>query len=284
MIVPPDILTIDVEEWFHGHNYLERVPPETWDVQEERVVGNTELCLEMLERHGVKATFFVLGWTARRHPDLVRRIVRAGHEVGCHSDAHPILFELSADEFRRDTERALEALAAAGVDRVAGYRAPSFSLTPPVHGFLEILAELGFSYDCSIFPVRHPRYGQPASSRRPLAVDSPAGGRPLWAVPMTTVRLPGLNVPFSGGGYLRLLPLPAVRLLRKLARRQGQPFIVYFHPWELDTFRPDVGLDGLTRARSQGGQDSMVRKVDALLADGRWSTLGEFAADLERGD
>ncbi len=287
---PPDILTIDVEEWFHGHNYLQAVPPATWDSQPSRVAANTDRCLELLARRGVTATFFVLGWVAQRHPELVRRILAAGHEIGCHSHVHPVVYRLNEQEFAADLDRALQALAAAGADTVAGYRAPSFSLTPPVHGYLRQLGARGFVYDSSLFPVHHPRYGQPRSPRRPFLVSGPPDRPPLVEVPMSTARLAGVNVPFSGGGYLRLLPLSAYRALRAVAQRQGVPVIIYLHPWELDDYRPQVGLGGVARLRSQGGQLAMPRKLEAILAAGRFQTLGAYvqtrvsAGDLpERG-
>jgi len=282
MTRPPDILTIDVEEWFHGHNYLEVVPPSRWDEQESRVVANTARCLAMLAERGVRATFFVLGWVAERQPALVRSIVDAGHEVGCHSHRHPIVSRLSAREFTEDLDRALAALRSAGVAEVAGYRAPSFTLAPAVHGYVEILRGRGLRYDSSLFPVPHPRYGQPRAPRRPFRL---AGDGDFVEVPMTTARVAGVNVPFSGGGYLRLVPLAAYRLLRRLARRQGVPCLIYLHPWELDDQRPDVGLDPLMRLRSQGGQLSMPGKLATLLAEGEFTTLGEYVARrLAAGD
>lgn len=277
--VPPrDIVTVDVEEWFHGHNYLEHAPPEKWDDLEQRVEIGTARCLDLLDRHGVRASFFVLGWTAERRPDVVREIVRRGHEIGCHSYAHPEVHRLSADAFQADCGRALEALAAAGAGDVSGYRAPSFSLTPPVHGYLHALRELGFSYDSSIFPVRHPRYGQPGSPRHPFLVGDASDA--LLEIPMPTWRCAGVNVPFSGGGYLRLLPWAAYRFLRARARAQGQPCVLYVHPWELDEHRPRAGQSRLTSLRSQGGQDTVPRKLDRLLADGEFETMGEYAARL----
>ena len=268
-----NILTIDVEEWFHGHNYLPHVPPATWDDQEQRVEVGTERVLELLDRHAVRATFFVLGWTAERHPDLVAEIARRGHEIGCHSYAHPEVFKLTADEFRADTERALAAIAAAGVGAVAGYRAPSFSITPPVHSYLHIIAELGFRYDSSIFPVRHPRYGQPDSPRYPFRISAEPDA--LTVVPMPTWRALGQNIPFSGGGYMRLLPWAGYAFLRAMARRQDQPCIVYLHPWELDDFRPSAGQSAAMSLRSQGGQDSVPEKLEKLLTEGNFRTMGE---------
>ncbi len=282
MTPPPDIVTVDVEEWFHGHNYLRAIPPERWDAQESRVVQNTERCLALLARHRVHATFFVLGWVAERHPKLVGRIAADGHEIACHGHAHPMINRLAPDEFLADLDRALAALAAAGASDVAGFRAPSFTMTPPVHGYLELLRTRGFRYDCSLFPIWHPRYGQPRSPRRPFLLEGAAGARPLAIVPMTVARLGPANFPFSGGGYLRLLPLSAYRALRAVARRQGVATILYVHPWELDSFRPDPGLGRLMRLRAQGGQSTMPRKLETILAEGAGSfqTMGEYVAAL----
>lgn len=276
------IITVDVEEWFHGHNYLDHVSADNWQTLESRVRQGTDLCLELLDRHQVEATFFVLGWTAERHPEVVRDIVAAGHEVACHSYSHPVVYELSADEFRQDTERAREALLKAGVNEVLGYRAPSFSITPPVHHYLEILQECGFAYDCSLFPVRHPRYGQPKSPRRPFRLNETEDS--LIEIPMPTWRFLGQNIPYSGGGYLRLLPWPAFRTLRRLAFNQGIPCVVYLHPWELDSYKPQVGQSTTTSLRSQGGQATMPVKLERILAEGNdFETLAQYVERLRAG-
>jgi polysaccharide deacetylase family protein (PEP-CTERM system associated) len=289
MTASPDILTIDVEEWFHGHNYLRHFPPETWDDMECRVEGNTARCLDLLERYDVKATFFVLGWTADRYPHLVRLIADAGHEIACHSYAHPEVFNLDEAGFRADLDKALGALAAAGAKDVAGYRAPSFSITPPVHRYLHILRDQGFTYDCSLFPVHHPRYGQPRTPRDPFLLGGAAAQasgpdrEPLLVLPMTTARMLGVSVGFAGGGYLRVLPRMAYRALRALARRQGQAVVIYMHPWELDDWRPgDVGQSRLQRWRSQGGQHTAVAKLEQILGDGDFMTMGAYADSLRR--
>ncbi len=278
MIAPFDIITIDVEEWFHGHNYLDAVPRKDWHTQESRVEKGMRVCFDLLDRNKVKATFFVLGWTAQRHPDLVREIVHRGHEVACHSHSHPVVYEMTRDEFRADTEEALAVLADAGATEVHGYRAPSFSITPPVHDFLEVLQDLGFQYDCSIFPIHHPRYGQPDSPRLPFKLVDQFDS--LIEVPMPTWRFLGLNIPFSGGGYLRWLPRPAFGALRAGARRQGVSCIVYAHPWELDGFRPQASVGKATSLRSQGGQATMPGKLEAVLAEGDFQTLGQYAKQL----
>jgi polysaccharide deacetylase family protein (PEP-CTERM system associated) len=276
------IITLDVEEWFHGHNYLDHVPVDRWDSMESRVRQGTDICLELLDRHQVRATFFVLGWTADRHPDVVRDIAAAGHEIACHSYAHPVVFEMTPESFREDCLKAKEALERAGAQDVLGYRAPSFSITPPVHHYLEILQECGFQYDCSLFPVRHPRYGQPQSPRQPFRIG-PADNS-LVEIPMPTWRFLGQNVPFSGGGYLRLLPWFAFQTLRRLAFGQGIPCIVYLHPWEMDSFKPRVGQSTSTSLRSQGGQATMPVKLDRILRQGDFETLGGYVERLRAGE
>lgn len=280
----PDIMTIDVEEWFHGHNYLRSVPPEEWDGRESRVEANVDRCLDLLERRGVSATFFVLGWVAGRHPAMVARIAAAGHEIACHGHAHPVVNRMDAAVFADDLDRALDALAGAGADRVRGYRAPSFTITPAVHRYWHILRERGFEYDCSLFPVHHPRYGQPSAPRRPflLAPEGPGAdsGDPLLILPMTTARILGVNLPFAGGGYLRLLPRWVYRLLRSAARRQGQAVVTYLHPWEIDDYVPDVPLPALARLRSQGRQGTALAKFESILAEGEFATMGEHADAL----
>ncbi|MFT5314581.1 MAG: polysaccharide deacetylase family protein (PEP-CTERM system associated) [Candidatus Krumholzibacteriia bacterium] len=278
----PNILTVDVEEWFHGHNYLDHVPPSIWDKQESRVEKGTMRCLDLLDRHQTKATFFVLGWTAERFPELIAEVARRGHEIGCHSYAHPEVFKLSRDEFRADCEKALNALAAAGDFEVKGYRAPSFSITPPVHDYLEVLADLGFAYDSSIFPIRHPRYGQPKSARDPFQVNG--SNTKMTVVPMPTWRVLGQNLPFSGGGYMRILPWPAYRFLRAMAARQNQPCVAYIHPWELDDFKPQAGQSAATSLRSQGGQGTVLGKLERLLSEGGFMTMGEYVSSLKLTD
>ncbi len=278
MSVLQSMITIDVEEWFHGHNYLDAVPVEQWEAQESRVEKGMQVCFDLLDRNKAKATFFVLGWTAQRHPDLVRETIHRGHEVACHSFSHPVVYEMTRDEFRADTEQALAALAEAGASSVYGYRAPSFSVTPAVHDYLEILQDLGFQYDCSIFPVHHPRYGQPDSPRRPYKLNAELDS--LIEIPMPTFRFLGLNIPFSGGGYLRWLPMPAFGALRAGARCQGVPCILYAHPWELDDFQPQVSVGKATNLRSQGGQASMPKKLEAVLKDGEFITLKQYADQL----
>ena len=240
-------------------------------------------CLDLLDRHGVKATFFVLGWTAERFPDLVREIARRGHEVGCHSYGHPEVFHLTKDEFRADGERALAALARAGVDRPEGL--PRAQLQPDAAGAPLPARAAGTGLPLRLLAVPGaPSALRPAAHRRARRSAWGRGPTTCCVIPMPTWRCLGVNVPFSGGGYLRLLPWPAFRLLRDRARAQGVPAIVYLHPWEMDDFRPEAKLSPLMRLRSQGKQDSMPVKLDRILREGPFLTLAEHARRLRADD
>jgi polysaccharide deacetylase family protein (PEP-CTERM system associated) len=276
----PDLLTLDVEEWFHAHNYRDHVVPSSWDTRERRAAGGVEALLRLCEELGGPATWFVLGWTAERDPGLVREIVSAGHEVGCHTYAHPVAYELDRDAFRDDTRRGRDAVAeACGIAPVA-YRAASFTIVPRNYWALEILREEGFRIDCSLFPVAHPRYGNPNGPRSAFRFGRGDDGD-LVVVPMTTLRLPGRNFPFSGGGYFRLFPAPLLRACASWVRRvQSEQVIWYFHPWELDSYRPDVDLGMLQNLRSQGGKRDLHGKLRGIL-DGRpLVTISDFVASI----
>jgi polysaccharide deacetylase family protein (PEP-CTERM system associated) len=271
------ILTIDVEEWFHAHNYAAKVASSTWEGIPRRAEEGVDRLLEMCEELGIRATFFVLGWLAERAPALVRRIADAGHEVGCHSYDHPVIYQIGREAFRADTVHARDAIAAAIGHAPTLYRAPSFTIVPRSYWALSVLREEGFRVDSSIFPVRHPRYGNPRGPRDPFRLGR--GREGLLVMPMTTLRLFGSNFAFSGGGYFRLLPLALVRAsARRVNARQREPVIYYFHPWELDRFTPDVDLGWLQNVRSQGGKKDLYDKLRRALADHRVITLGEWAA------
>ena len=261
--LPPCILTLDVEEWFHAHNYAVKVDPSSWDGRGRRAHTGVARLLDLCDALELRATWFVLGWLAEREPALVRRIADAGHEIGCHTYAHPVAYELTPEQFRADVRRGRDAVAQAVGRAPACYRAASFTIVARNYWALEILREEGFQVDSSLFPVRHPRYGNPRGPRTPfvLGADRASG---LLVLPMTTLRLGGTNLPFSGGGYFRLLPLPVLRACTQRVRRaQREPVIFYFHPWELDAFTPDVDLGRLQNLRSQGGRRTCTPSSNA---------------------
>ena len=277
------ILTIDVEEWFHAHNYREDVDPDTWEGRPRRAGTGVDPLLRLCDDLGIQATWFVLGWTAARDPGLVREIAAAGHEIGCHTYAHPVAFEQTPDEFREDTRRGRDAVGEALGAAPRAFRAASFTILPQNYWALEILREEGFRIDSSLFPVSHPRYGNPDGPREPFRLGR-GDDDDLLVMPMTTLRLFGRNLPFSGGGYFRLFPVTLLDWCRKrVQRRQGEPVVFYFHPWELDSYRPDVDLGFLQNLRSQGGKQDLYGKLDRALRGQSMITLGEYAAEVRDG-
>jgi polysaccharide deacetylase family protein (PEP-CTERM system associated) len=259
----PNALTVDVEEYFHVEALAGVIEQEEWPLLESRVVFQTERVLALFARHGVRATFFTLGWIARRHPSLVRRIVAAGHELASHGDSHRMITGMSRRQFREDVRAAKAALEDAAGVAVTGYRAPTFSIVERTRWALEELREAGYRYDSSIYPIVHDRYGIPEAPRRPHRIAY-GSGEGLVELPLTTVRLGGRNLPVGGGGYLRLLPLAYNLWGLRRAAREG-PFVVYLHPWELDAQQPRFALPRLAALRAYAGLASMEQRLEQLL-------------------
>lgn len=275
---PQAILTIDVEEWFHAHNYSEQVATDSWDTRERRAGTGVDPLLRLCDDLGMRATWFILGWTAERDPGLVREIAAAGHEIGCHTYAHPVAFEQTPAEFREDTRRGRAAVGDATGEAPVAFRAASFTILPRNYWALEILREEGFRVDSSLFPVPHPRYGNAHGPREPFRLGA-GDDDDLLVIPMTTLRILGRNVAFSGGGYFRLFPVPVLDWCRRRVQGpQGEPVVFYFHPWELDSYRPDVDLGFLQNVRSQGGKQDLYGKLERALRGQEMITLAEHAA------
>ena len=274
--VRPNALTIDVEEHFQVHNFEGVVRREDWDRQPSRVAANTRLLLRLLADYDVRATFFVLGWVAERHPELVREIGEAGHEIGTHGYAHQLIYRQTPGEFDEDIGRAVEALERADVPAPIGYRAPGFSITARSMWAPEILLKHGIEYDSSIFPLAlHDRYGMRSASR--FANRLPCG---LWEFPLSTVRFAGQNWPVGGGGYFRLYPLWLTRVALRRLKEEGQPAVCYVHPWEFDPEQPRVsGAPLLSRFRHYQNLDQTERRLRALLEEFRFAPMRETFAD-----
>jgi polysaccharide deacetylase family protein (PEP-CTERM system associated) len=234
----PNALTVDVEDYFHVAAFRRLVPYSEWDHMESRVERNTHTVLELLEEFHLHGTFFVLGWVAERYPSVVRAIQAAGHELGCHSYAHRLVYELTPDEFRADTRRALCAIEDAAGLRVRAYRAPSFSITARSLWALEILLEMGFTIDSSIFPVWNWLYGIPNAPRQPFRIH--VNGSDLLEFPPATLKIGRWSLPVTGGVYLRILPYRLQVIALKAMMDRGEPIVLYFHPWELDPTQPRV--------------------------------------------
>ena len=266
-------MTIDVEDYFQVSAFAPYIDRAQWDGLECRVERNLERILALLDRHGVKATFFTLGWIAERYPQAVRRIVDAGHELASHGHGHQRASELDPAQFRADVTRAKALLEDLSGRPVLGYRAPSFSIGPANWWAFDVLGETGHRYSSSVYPIRHDHYGMPDSPR--FAYEVKPG---LIEVPVTTLRLRGRNLPSSGGGYFRLLPYALSRwMIRRVNEQDGQSAVFYFHPWEIDAEQPRVtGIDAKSRFRHYVNLRHTLGRIDRLLGDFRWGRMDEI--------
>lgn len=271
------MLSFDVEDWFHAHNLRPAVDRSDWEDCEPRVGRNTRAILELLDDHGTRATFFVLGWVAERFPGLVEEIDDRGHEVASHGYGHELLYELTDEQRREDLQRSLDILEPLVDGEIRGYRAPSFSITDRA---AEQLSELGFEYDSSSFaaPV-HDRYGELST----LAAGE--GTFTAFQNGLREARLPllevaGLDVPWAGGGYFRFIPYPVFRRgVERIARTDN--FIFYLHPWELDPDQPRHDLPLSNRIRHYTNLRKTRGRLDRLLSDFEWEPIEAALRDAE---
>jgi len=265
-------LTIDVEDYFQVAALAEAVKYDDWPSMEYRVEANTDRLLRLFDNASVKATFFILGWVAERSPQLVRRIANAGHEVASHGYSHQLIYSQTPAVFREETRRSkaiLEDILSVGV---TGYRAASYSITNQSRWALDILAEEGFTWDSSIFPVHHDRYGIPGTPRWPHRLTTDKGYE-LAEFPLSTLKFPGYTLPIAGGGYFRLFPYWFSRWGLGSINRQGQPFVFYLHPWEVDPGQPRLDVKWLSRFRHYNNLDVCEKRLSRLLGHFRFTTM-----------
>jgi polysaccharide deacetylase family protein (PEP-CTERM system associated) len=273
-------MTVDVEDYFQVSAFDDVVPRDQWLQHESRVVANTNRLLELFADAGVRGTFFVLGWVAQQHPDLVRRIAGAGHEVASHGYGHRLVYDLTRQEFTDDVRRSRDVLADITGRRPLGYRAPSFSVTARSLWALDVLLEEGFVYDASIFPIHHDRYGIPTAPRHFHARELALGQ--LWECPSSTVRLGGTNLPVGGGGYFRLLPYAWTRWgMARINRREQQPAIFYLHPWEIDPDQPRLPTSRMTAFRHYCNLHKTEGRLTRLLRHFRFAPLADVLATAQ---
>ena len=273
--------SVDVEDYFQVAALAPAIARESWDQRESRVERNTDLLLDLLAERGIHGTFFVLGWIAERHPALVKRIAAAGHEIASHGYSHQLIYSQSREDFYQETVRSKRLLEDLSAAAVIGYRAASFSITRRSLWALDVLVELGFRYDSSIFPIRHDRYGIPGAAAEPGTVIAPSGAT-LIEFPMSAATFLGVKVPVSGGGYFRLLPYALTRRgLRQVNERYGRPFTFYLHPWEVDPGQPRVRVGWLSRFRHYTNLDRCEPRLRRLLAEFRFAPMREVLR--ERG-
>lgn len=268
-----NVLSVDVEDYFHPTEVQGLVQREDWITLPSRVEASTQRVLDLLARFDVRATFFIVGWVAERFPHLVRQIAGAGHELGCHSYAHQLVYDLTPLDFRRDTELCQAIIADACGILPRTYRAPSYSITSSSLWALDILAELGFTHDSSIVPISHDRYGIPGFKRHAHLLNTSSG--PLYEVPVATALLPGGRIaPVGGGAYLRILPYRYTAAgLRRINQDEHQPACVYLHPWELDPEQPRLARGLIARTRTYTGLSGMERKLERLLSEFRFAPM-----------
>jgi polysaccharide deacetylase family protein (PEP-CTERM system associated) len=265
--------TVDVEEYFQVAALAPAVSRASWDDRPSRLAIGMRVLLETLAEHETRGTFFVLGWIADRHRALLTELVAAGHEIASHGWGHERVTILTPEAFRasvRDSRRKLEDLSGTAV---YGYRAPSFSIVRGGEWALEVLAEEGYRYDSSLYPVRRPGYGFAGGLRDPHRIQTSAG--PLDELPPATVRFASAVLPAGGGAYLRLLPYRLIRSAFADAEQRGVPATFYIHPWELDPEQPRLDVSMATRIRHYGGLRRTEPRIRQLLADFSFQPIAE---------
>lgn len=272
-------LTIDVEDYFQVAALAEAVRRDDWDSMEYRVEANTDRLLDLLDQYDTKATFFTLGWVAERSPELVRRIRNAGHEVASHGYSHQLIYNQTPDVFREETRRSKAILEDILGEPVAGYRAASYSITSRSRWALDILAEEGFTWDSSIFPVHHDRYGMPDAPRWPYRLKTD-NGHELAEFPLSTLKLPGYTLPIAGGGYFRLFPYWFSQWGLGAINHQGRPFVFYLHPWEVDPEQPRLEVKWLSRFRHYNNLDVCEARLNKLLQRFSFAPMGEVLHEI----
>jgi polysaccharide deacetylase family protein (PEP-CTERM system associated) len=267
MTTPPNVLTIDLEDWF---NSLEP-EPSLWGGFPRRAEAATDLLLAVMAEENARATFFVLGDVARHSPRLLERILAGGHEMATHGMEHRFVYRQTPGEFAADLAESIRLISSISGVRVNAYRAPYFSITAKSLWALDVLRDHGITFDSSIFPVHHHHYGIPGAPRLPFQV------RPgLWEWPISTFPTPVGNLPFSGGAYFRLLPESLVRGAYRALRRRGEPVLFYLHPWEVDPGQPRFSArSAFLNFRHYHGLGSTLHRLRRLLREAAWIPLGE---------
>jgi len=269
-------MTIDVEDYFQVSALAEKISPEDWDRIPSRVERNTEDLLEIFSEHDVKATFFVLGWIAERYPDLIKKIDAEGHEIASHGYSHQLIYNQTPDIFREETRKSKEILEAITGKKVEGYRAASYSITPKSSWALDILCELDFLYDSSLFPVKHDRYGMPDANPHPHILKTPNGNE-IIEFSLTSIDFIGYRIPIAGGGYFRLFPYWLTKVLwDSFLKKEAVPATFYLHPWEIDPGQPSVeGLSFLSKFRHYNNLSLCRNRFERFVKEFAFTTMKE---------
>jgi polysaccharide deacetylase family protein (PEP-CTERM system associated) len=278
--VSRNALSVDLEEYFQVSNFEGTIDRGSWEDLPSRVETSTRALLDTFDETGNTATFFVLGWVAERQPALVQEIAARGHEIACHGYGHQLVYDLGPERFREDLRRARGAIEDATGVRPRGYRAPSYSITERSLWALDVLAEEGFEYDSSIFPVRHHRYGIPDFSRVPVRIPL-ADGRSIREFPMTTLAAGPFRLPLAGGAYLRFFPPALFHWGFRRLISAGEPIVLYVHPWELDPGQPRQAVDWKVRINHYHNLGRTRDRLAALLGEFSFRPLAAVLEELE---
>ena len=267
--------TVDLEDWFQG---LTSTNPlvDQWPTFESRVVQATQRLLALLNEQQVKATFFVLGYVADAHPDLVEMICSQGHEIGVHGYYHRFVTRLTADEFAQELDQTIEVIYRITGQSPIGHRAPYFSLNSSTPWAFDILESRGFLYDSSVFPIRNTLYGFPEAPRFPYKV----GGHQIFEFPASTMSIAGIKWPIAGGFYNRAMPYAMIRHGIRQTNKQGEPAIIYVHPWELDTEQVYSQVTVRERITHYHGRRRLQKKLRQLLSEFQFGTLQELMLQM----
>lgn len=270
-----NVFSVDVEDYFQVEAFSRVIDKATWENYAPRVEANTRKILELLAQRDVRGTFFVLGWVAQRFPALVREISAFGHEVASHGMSHQLIYRQTPEVFRRETHDSKRLLEDIAQRPVVGYRAATYSITAKSLWALDVLAEEGFEYDSSIFPMRHDRYGIPDANPIPHRLATP-GGLPLVEFPISVLRYGPVNIPVAGGGYFRLFPYWFTRWALARLNSEKRDFVFYIHPWEVDPLQPRVtSASRLSKFRHYINLDQCAARLDRLVKDFSFTTMHE---------
>ncbi len=267
-----NILSVDVEDWFHPEALQHLFPYSSWSGLESRVNKNVEMLLQLFSDKGVQATFFTLGWVAQRDPALIKKIVEQGHEIASHGNRHKMVTKMSPQEFEKDLGESINILEDASGKKVLGFRAPTFSVVKDTFWSFEIMAKLGLVYDSSVYPIWHDRYGVPDAPRREYKAYE-SNGKTITEFPMSTVKILGKNVPFGGGGYLRIYPNWLTIKAINAVNKDGLPAIVYIHPWEFDKEQKRLDLGKVQTWRHYHNIEKNFGKLAELLDRFSWTNF-----------
>jgi len=275
-----NVFTVDVEDYFQVEALKKAVNPEEWDKFDCRVEANTDLILSLLDSTNQSGTFFVLGWIAKRYPDLIRRISDQGHEIASHGMSHQLIYGQSRETFKKETVDSKALLEDLVQKPVEGYRAATYSITKKSLWALDILVDAGFKYDSSIFPMKHDNYGIPDIEPMPHRLLTETS-RHIVEFPISTLKGRFGTLPIAGGGYFRLFPYWLTKWGLNKINANGNPFVFYIHPWEVDPNQPRVNdISRFSKFRHYNNLEKCEARLKRLCGDFSFTSMKTVLCDM----